>query len=88
VIEVEGLFAPAAPDRGAPPEDRRPLLVEIRLEITELNQTDELTSSSRFEGFGEFRLCDPRSAFDARAAALRRHGRPGTGPLGPSCHNT
>ena len=40
VIEVEGLPAPVAPDRGTPPEGLRPLLVEIRLEITELNQID------------------------------------------------
>ncbi|MCP4308561.1 MAG: hypothetical protein GY788_27535 [bacterium] len=68
MIEVEGLSTPVAPDHGAPPEGRRPLVVEIRLEITELNQIDELTSSFRFEGLGEFRLCDPRSAFDAGAA--------------------
>jgi len=68
VIEVKGLSEPAAPDHGAPPGDGGPLLVEIRLRITELNQLDELTSSFRFEGFGEFRLCDPRSAFDAKAA--------------------
>lgn len=68
VLEVDGLAAPTPPDDGALPEGHSPLAVEIRLEITELDQISERARSFRFEGYAEFRMCDPDAAFDARAA--------------------
>jgi hypothetical protein len=44
-----------------------PLQVEINLQITELDNIDEVNSQFRFEGYGDFRWCDPRMAFDAEA---------------------
>jgi hypothetical protein len=41
--------------------------VEVNLQITDLSQIDELTSSFRFEGYADFNWCDARFAFDADA---------------------
>jgi len=68
VIEIEKLRAPGAPALRNPPEEGRPVPVQIRLQITELNEIDERASSFRFEGLADFSLCDPRSAFDPAVA--------------------
>ena len=48
-----------------PPPEALPIGVEINLQITELSQIDELSSSFRFEGYADFKWCDARFAFDA-----------------------
>lgn len=56
-----------APVPTGPPSSTDPMQVEINLQITELDSIDELNSQFRFEGYGDFRWCDPRMAFDAEA---------------------
>jgi hypothetical protein len=63
-IRPESLRASDTPVPTVPPESPRPLPVEINLQITKLNDIDERKSHFRFEGYGDFRWCDPRSAFD------------------------
>jgi hypothetical protein len=71
VIEIGKLRPAGAPAPTDSPSSRIPVPIEIGLQITELGDIDELTSSFQFEGYANFRLCDPRAAFDAVAA-----GRP------------
>ncbi len=66
-IRSETLRAADAPVPTTPPSADRPTAVEVKLQITELNDIDALKSTFRFEGYGDFRWCDPRSAFDAEA---------------------
>ena len=63
------------PVATGPPSSTEPMPVEINLQITELDNIDELNSQFRFEGYGDFRWCDPRMAFDATAEAqnVRRY---------------
>lgn len=56
-----------APVPTGPPSSIEPLPVEFNLQITELDSIDELNSQFRFEGYANFRWCDPRMAFDAAA---------------------
>jgi len=63
----EMLRAPDAPVATGPPSSGEPMPVEINLQITELANIDERNSQFRFEGYGDFRWCDPRTAFDAEA---------------------
>ena len=67
VILPEMLRAADAPVPTGPPASTDPIQVEINLQITELDNIDELNSHFRFEGYGDFRWCDPRMAFDANA---------------------
>ena len=69
------LHAADAPVPTTPPSTDGPTTVEINLQITELSDIDVLKSRFRFEGYGDFRWCDPRSAFDAEAEGrdVRRH---------------
>jgi hypothetical protein len=70
-IPVGEKGAPFAPIPRDAPLDRAPVPVQVGMQITELNQIDERTSSFRFEGFGDFQFCDPRSAFDPVAAGRK-----------------
>lgn len=54
-----------SPVATGPPSNAEPMPVEINLQITELDNIDERNSQFRFEGYGDFRWCDPRMAFDA-----------------------
>ena len=63
-VDRGSLEPPAAEGPVDAPAGRLPIPVDLALQLTELNAIDELTSSFRFEGFMEFRICDPRSAFD------------------------
>ena len=56
-----------APVPTGPPSNLGPSQVEIALQITEFDNIDEVNSHFRFEGYGDFRWCDPRMAFDANA---------------------
>jgi hypothetical protein len=67
IILPETLRAANAPVPTGPPSPLHPSQVEINLQITELDNIDELNSHFRFEGYGDFRWCDPRMAFDANA---------------------
>ena len=83
-IRLERLRAADAPVPTVPPSTTRPIPVEITLQITELSDIDELKSRFRFEGYGDFRWCDPRSAFDpeVEGADVRRHfGTAGGNPF-------
>jgi hypothetical protein len=64
-----------APVPTGPPSTTEPMPIEINLQITELDHIDELNSQFRFEGYGDFRWCDPRMAFDAEAEgqSIRRY---------------
>jgi hypothetical protein len=74
-IEISELRGRSGNAPTTPPESPRPVPIEIGLEITELNAIDPLASSFRFEGYADFLLCDPRSAFDpeTEGAWTRRH---------------
>jgi hypothetical protein len=64
---LPGMYRAAdAPVPTGPPSRTEPMPIEINLQITELDQIDELNSQFRFEGYGDFRWCDPRMAFDAK----------------------
>jgi hypothetical protein len=67
IILPETLRAADAPVPTGPPSNLRPSQVEINLQITEFDSIDEVNSHFRFEGYGNFRWCDPRMAFDADA---------------------
>ena len=65
---LPGMYRAAdAPIPTGPPSTTEPMAIEINLQITELDHIDELNSQFRFEGYGDFRWCDPRMAFDAEA---------------------
>jgi len=65
---LPGMYRAAdAPVPTGPPSTTEPMAIEINLQITELDHIDELNSQFRFEGYGDFRWCDPRMAFDAEA---------------------
>ena len=83
-VDVAGIAAPAPRDPAALHDRPTPLTVEVRLELTELSRIDELTGSFRFEGLGDFRFCDPGSAFDAVAAGRRTLRYSGVGTEVPS----
>jgi len=67
-----------APVPTSPPSSTDPMQVEISLQITELDNIDEVDSQFHFEGYGDFRWCDPRMAFDAEAEGqnVRRYFGP------------
>jgi hypothetical protein len=64
-----------APVPTGPPPGAGPMPVEINLQITELDSIDEVNGRFRFEGYGDFRWCDPRLAFDgdAEGQEVRRY---------------
>jgi hypothetical protein len=76
---LPGMYRAAdAPVPTGPPSTTEPMPIEINLQITELDHIDELNSQYRFEGYGDFRWCDPRMAFDAEAEGqnVRRYFGP------------
>jgi hypothetical protein len=70
VVRPEGTPIPTTP-----PSADDPTAVEIQLQITELGEIDALKSTFHFQGYADFRWCDPRSAFDAEAEGsdVQRH---------------
>jgi hypothetical protein len=64
-IRSEARHKADTPVPMTPPSADRPTGVEINLQITELSDINALASTFRFEGYGDFRWCDPRFAFDA-----------------------
>ena len=66
-IRPGALRAADAPVPTHPPSGKRPIVIDVSLQITELRDIDVIGSRFAFEGYGDFRWCDPRAAFDAAA---------------------
>lgn len=75
LVDPERMRARDAPAPDRPSLERLPVPISVGLQIKELSAIDERTSSFRFEGYGIFKYCDPRLAFDpvAEGKQTRRY---------------
>jgi hypothetical protein len=64
-IRKDALRAADAPAPMDPPSSGSPTVIEASIQITELRDIDVIGSRFGFEGYADFRWCDPRTAFDA-----------------------